>query len=362
MSADSLHTEYFSLSDASDLAAAVLRTPRLALLRDSSEVDRSMIATMVSELGSNIVKYARRGVLRVCREESAQAVDITIWAEDKGPGISDVALAMTDHYSTGGSLGLGLPGVRRMADDFWIRSFASSGTQVYARKRIKGRWAAGMLPTQRAMPNSALRADVSTPAAGPSVERFATGAFLRPCKGFTRGGDATVVLGCNEGLLLALVDASGHGDRAHQIAAQVCDLLTAQGSADLEGLMAMTHQHVMGTVGAALGLAFVDSARGSFSYLGVGNTRCAKIGATPWHGVSKEGVLGERLPRLIVQTGTLEPGELLLLWSDGIPEFACLPLASRHAFRDAPEIAERVVKDLGRPYDDACCLVLKWRA
>ena len=360
MSHDGKQTEYFTLSDAADLSAAVLRTPRLALLRDSSEVDRSMIATMVSELGSNIIKYARRGVLRVCREESNQAVDITIWAEDSGPGIPDVDLAMTDHFSTGGSLGLGLPGVRRMADDFWIRSRADAGTQVFARKRIKGRWPHGHVPPSSpgVLSPRALR-HRAEPQSG---QRFETGAFVQPCAGFARAGDAAIVHACDGGLLLALVDASGHGERAHEIANRVTDVLVTQGNEDLERLMTSIHQQLGGTVGAALGLAFVDITRGSYTYLGVGNTRAAKVGATRWQGVSKEGVLGDRLPRLISQSGQLEAGDLLLLWSDGIPEFACPTLAQRHAFRDSTEIAELIVKDLGRPYDDACCLVRKWRA
>jgi anti-sigma regulatory factor (Ser/Thr protein kinase) len=156
-------TEYFSISDSADLSSAVLRTARLPLLKEGSEVDRSMIATIVSELGSNIVKYARRGMVRVCRIERQGDVDIDIWAEDSGPGIPDIDLALQDHYSTGGSLGLGLPGVRRMADEFWIRSDHRGGTLVFARKRIRGK------PIQTSSQAHPHGPEAMLPAKGPGI-------------------------------------------------------------------------------------------------------------------------------------------------------------------------------------------------
>jgi anti-sigma regulatory factor (Ser/Thr protein kinase) len=348
-------TEYFSINDSADLSSAVLRTAHLLLLQEGSDVDRSMIATIVSELGTNIVKYARRGMLRVCRTEHEGAVDIEIWAEDSGPGIADVDLALQDHFSTGGSLGLGLPGVRRMADEFWIRSASGGGTLVFARKRIRGHPLRTSYHHQRSVvPRPSLQ---TAPAASPHWD---VSVSLRPCEGSVACGDAAVAHNCEGGLLLAIVDASGHGERANAIAVLVSNTIVQEGSPDLARLMARIHTLLTGTVGAAAGLVFVDIQSGAFRYLGVGNTRAATLAPQPWHGVSRDGVLGERMPTPLVQTGQLAAGDLLLLWTDGISEFACPRLASAHSFRNAAGIANRLVNDLARPYDDAGCLVLKW--
>ena len=97
--------------------------------------DLVMIATSISELARNIVLYARRGeiVLGVAIDDRGKR-GIVVVARDDGPGIRDVKQAMLPGYSTSGSLGLGLPGVRRLMDDFQIVSEAGKGTIVTARK------------------------------------------------------------------------------------------------------------------------------------------------------------------------------------------------------------------------------------
>ena len=349
-------TAYFSLCDSADLSAAVVTTVRLPLLKEASEVDRAMIATMVSELGSNIVKYAKRGVLRVCRTEYQGGVDIDIWAEDNGPGIADLALAMQDHYSTGSSLGLGLPGVRRMADQFWIRSSENAGTLVFARKRVCGK------PLRAAVMPPRPSALVAMPLAVHSVDpRWDSSGWVRPADGHTACGDATVVHDVEGGVLLAIVDASGHGARAQVIAQRVLEVIARDGGPDLDRLMTRIHQDLQGTVGAGVGLAFVDTATATFRYVGVGNTRAEKFGGKAWYGVSRDGVLGDRMPSLLAQSSPLGPGDMLVMWTDGIPEYACSRLEAATSCRDASDIAKKLITDLARPYDDAGCLVFKWQ-
>lgn len=94
----------------------------------------AMIATSVSELARNIVKYAERGELVMREVQRRDRPGIEIEARDNGPGIEDIAEAMTDSMSTGGTLGLGLPGVRRMMDEFEINSTPGGGTKVVVRK------------------------------------------------------------------------------------------------------------------------------------------------------------------------------------------------------------------------------------
>jgi len=92
----------------------------------------TVIATAISELARNIVSYARSGEIVVSEEEVHGRKGVRIVARDDGPGIADLALALRDGYSTSGSLGMGLPGTRRLMDEFEIRSGVGQGTTVTA--------------------------------------------------------------------------------------------------------------------------------------------------------------------------------------------------------------------------------------
>lgn len=92
--------------------------------------DSALLTTAVSELARNILLYAGKGVLHLRLVEEGDRKGIEAEAEDKGPGIADVELALQDGYSTGHGLGLGLPGSRRLVDDFSIHSELGRGTRV----------------------------------------------------------------------------------------------------------------------------------------------------------------------------------------------------------------------------------------
>lgn len=101
-----------------------------------SSSDLAMIATAISELARNIVVYARGGeiILKLVEDQSRRG--IVVIAADRGPGIVDVARALQVGYSTSGSLGLGLPGTRRLMDEFEIASVIGKGTTVTVKKWV----------------------------------------------------------------------------------------------------------------------------------------------------------------------------------------------------------------------------------
>jgi serine/threonine-protein kinase RsbT len=96
--------------------------------------DLTVIASAISELARNIFSYAGTGEIRVGLVERNGRRGVMIVASDEGPGIRDVDLALQDGYSTSGSLGLGLPGVRRLVDEFEIRTQQDVGTEITLRK------------------------------------------------------------------------------------------------------------------------------------------------------------------------------------------------------------------------------------
>ncbi|GAB4074258.1 anti-sigma regulatory factor [Barrientosiimonas marina] len=100
-------------------------------------VDQARIATAISELARNIYLYAVNG--EICFDKAAHSKPdgITIHSHDAGPGIASISEVMEDGYSTSGSLGAGLPGVKRLVDQFDIQSEEGKGTDIRAMKQLR---------------------------------------------------------------------------------------------------------------------------------------------------------------------------------------------------------------------------------
>src|ERR1700741_4418866 len=102
-----------------DIVIARQQGRALAARLGFSPGDLALVATAISELARNIVQYATRGEV-VLQLVDGRPRGILIIARDEGPGIADLPRAMQDGYSTGGGLGLGLPGAKRLMDEFDI--------------------------------------------------------------------------------------------------------------------------------------------------------------------------------------------------------------------------------------------------
>jgi serine/threonine-protein kinase RsbT len=96
--------------------------------------DPTLIATAISEIARNIVVHVGRGEIVLQPFEERDRYGLTVIATDRGPGIRDVEAALRDDFSGRGSLGLGLPGARRLMDEFELTSDAENGTVVTMRK------------------------------------------------------------------------------------------------------------------------------------------------------------------------------------------------------------------------------------
>jgi serine/threonine-protein kinase RsbT len=125
-----------SIRVASDVDIVSGREAGRRLARDVgfAGVDLVLIATAISEVARNIVSYAGEGELELTAVEAGHRKGIEIVARDHGPGIKDVEMAMQEGYSTGGGLGMGLPGSRRLMHEFAIESAPGQGTTVIMRK------------------------------------------------------------------------------------------------------------------------------------------------------------------------------------------------------------------------------------
>jgi serine/threonine-protein kinase RsbT len=129
-----LKTKTVEVNDDVDVAYAALAAKNYAKEIGFSTASQYMIATAVSELARNMFNYAKKGIISLsfCNEGSKSGIQIV--AEDFGPGIPDIDKAMEDNFSTGGTMGVGLPGTKRLMDYFKIESQVGVGTKIVIRK------------------------------------------------------------------------------------------------------------------------------------------------------------------------------------------------------------------------------------
>ena len=113
-----------------DTIRAIMETKRTAHSLGFDDYYCQMISTAVSELVRNILKYAGSGEVIIVPLIQERRTGIEIIVKDRGPGIADLDQAMQDDFSSSGTLGLGLPGVKRLMDEFEINSEVNLGTQV----------------------------------------------------------------------------------------------------------------------------------------------------------------------------------------------------------------------------------------
>lgn len=97
-------------------------------------VDQTKMITAASELARNTLKYGKGGEGHVLKLKEPGQVGLELVFTDNGPGIADIALALTDGYTSGGGLGLGLSGAKRLSDEFMLDTEVNVGTTVLIRK------------------------------------------------------------------------------------------------------------------------------------------------------------------------------------------------------------------------------------
>lgn len=126
-----------TISSGTDIVTARLEGRQLAAEAGFNGSDLTVIATAISEVARNIVEYARKGEIILSIVHEGNRRGLRVIADDDGPGIPNVEQAMQDGFSTGRGLGLGLPGTRRLMDEFVIKSRVGEGTTVTATKWIR---------------------------------------------------------------------------------------------------------------------------------------------------------------------------------------------------------------------------------
>jgi serine/threonine-protein kinase RsbT len=130
--------ETIQICNDADIVIARQHGRALATKLGFNQVELTMIVTAISELARNIVLYAGRGQITLQVESNHHMTGMVVIASDQGPGIRDVKQAMQDGFSTSGGLGLGLPGIQRLMEEFRIESAVGRGTMITAKRWKRG--------------------------------------------------------------------------------------------------------------------------------------------------------------------------------------------------------------------------------
>jgi anti-sigma regulatory factor (Ser/Thr protein kinase) len=356
-----------------DVTQVVLAARDFARRLHFSEVESRAIGTAVSELATNILKYAEYGQVTIREVREGGRAGIEAVATDHGPGIEDIREALQDHFSSSGTLGLGLPGVRRLMDDFDIRSTAGEGTSVTIRKWLpaakRARGLRSVLDRTTASDGFVERGTErwSDRFEDPSGQRPPLDvAFVnRPCRGELVSGDAVLAKEVDDGvLLLALIDGLGHGRDAHTAAKTAARFLRRQEDLDLGRLMTRLDDHLKGTVGAAVGLCRISLTSGRLQFSGVGNTVLRLEGDRPLRPTSLAGTVGSaprtarRAPR--AEVGQLDDSGVLLMYTDGISDRASFDDYPQLRYHSPAKIVETMLARYGKKHDDSTCLACRY--
>ena len=132
-----VQAESIALAHDCDSAYVVYAVRQKAETAGFTHIDAALIATAASELATNIIRYGRTGeiIFGILKDCDSQKTGIELFAVDNGPGIADIDAAMEERFtSLPGSLGLGLPSVKRIMDEFFIESIVGKGTRILTRK------------------------------------------------------------------------------------------------------------------------------------------------------------------------------------------------------------------------------------
>lgn len=185
---------------------------------------------------------------------------------------------------------------------------------------------------------------------------------IRPCWGERVSGDTIVIRPIDDGLLFAIVDVLGHGPDAHELTHVIEAYLDRYPSHDVCGLMSRMHQHLKGTRGAAVGLCALNTETGCLRYAGIGNTVMRRFGSGETRFVSQDGVLGQNMRTPRMQEIQLEPGDLIVLYTDGISDRFTVDNYPGILQHPPAQVTETLIQRFGKSHDDAGCIAARYHS
>ena len=320
------------VEDASHVAEARRHCVRLAEQAGFSEPDAGRVAIVVTELATNLLKHASHGVLIAGLIEAGTSYGVQILSLDKGGGISDLAAATRDGFSTAGSPGTGLGALARLSNIFEVSTAPGGGTAMLAVLYAKRK------PDHRERPKSGA---VSIPKHGEEV-----------C------GDAWAEVSDGSRTTVLVADGLGHGHGAFEAAQEAVRIFRQQPADPVSAILAAINAGLKKTRGAAVSIARIDHEQSLVTYAGIGNVAGAIFAEDSVRRmVSLNGTAGLAVRHIQAFDYPLPKGARVALASDGITSGWSI-LKYPGLLRASPALAAGVIfRDFERGRDDATIFV-----
>jgi anti-sigma regulatory factor (Ser/Thr protein kinase) len=325
---------WLPLDDPSGAGAARRATEQLTDRLGFSAARIAEAGLAVTEIATNVQRHGGGGaiLLRVVRIAGLAALEVV--AIDSGPGIRDVAEARRDGLSTGGTLGIGMGAVDRLADGVDISSEPGRGTVIVARFEADHR--------ARSRATDSIRSDGIT----------------RALSGETICGDAYAIRRHSDHTTLMVADGSGHGPLAAAASREAVRVFHELERPTPETALHRIHAALSGTRGAAVSVAELDASTGKVQFAGVGNVAGTIVSGEDRRSmVSIGGVAGYRAPSIRTFEYDLPPNAVVILHSDGVRTRWDAAHLGSVLGRSPLLIAATLVRDAGLRQDDACVVV-----
>ncbi len=328
--------QVIAVSHAADVAAARFAARQLAEAVGIDPQGCEEVALAAGELASNLVKHAGGGQIVIATLSTPERQGLQLESVDNGPGIINIHQALTDGYSTTGSLGIGLGAVNRLMDEFEIEPRSGPGMRIVSRK-----WARNLSPKLLPCP-------------------FEVGVATRPKPGYEQNGDDFVVKHSASTLLVGVIDGLGHGEPAHLAAVAARNFVEAHCEQSLDALFRGSGYACQGTRGCVMALARLDWERQTIAFGSVGNIEAKLIGSpAPVNLIVRRGIVGMNSPAARISEHPWGNESILLMYSDGIgTHWDWRDYAHLHG-KPASHIAQALLRALAKPADDATLLIVK---
>ncbi len=327
----------YAVCDESDIAAVKREISALCFRNNFSKRSCGDIDLIVIELVTNLLKHkAIKGeILAELIFGENEEIGIEIQSVDKGPGIKDVNFALKDHTSsTKGSMGVGLGSVRRLSDEFSIKS-CIEGTTIKVKK-----FAGNKKDFQQN------NTEVSV--------------FSRVHPLETLSGDGFFIRNEKKKIFVAVIDGLGHGPSAHE-ATNVAEKILGETYhiLSLEEIFEEIHSALRSTRGAVMSIARIDEVRGTLDYAGVGDVNATIFpSSNELKPINLPGVLGITIPKIkVFSYNWQQRRNTLIIFSDGISS----KFSNEKDFEKlrSLDIADRIIKNYWKMNDDATVVVVK---
>lgn len=301
------------------------------------EATREEIGLVVSELASNITKYAPRGIITLSQICDMHREGLMIEAEDEGEGFN-IHTSMQDGISTSGTLGVGLGAVNRLMDEFDILQREDrTGTRIVCKRFLHDNSNHGQ------------------------HSPFDFGVVSRPKPGESANGDSFIIKHIRNATLVGVIDGVGHGVLAYQAANAARQYVERHADLSLLEIFKGVDRACSSTRGVVMALAIFDWSQKSFRFASVGN-----IEVSVQHGnyekpkfIVRRGIVGKHAPQPVITENEWHAGNILALHSDGLSTHWSWQDFSLYNDHPAQVIAENIYNANQKDHDDATIVIVK---